>query len=66
MSDAELAEEKRLAHEKAITAEAGLAGAGAGRENTPPAKVALAWLLVGIPLAWGVYRTLQAAAKFFS
>jgi hypothetical protein len=28
--------------------------------------VALAWLAVGIPLAWGVYRTLVAAAKFFN
>jgi hypothetical protein len=25
----------------------------------------LAWLAVGIPLAWGTYRTLVAAAKFF-
>ena len=25
--------------------------------------VALAWILVGIPLAWGIYRTLQTAVK---
>jgi MFS family permease len=66
MSDAELAEEKRLAHEKASAAEAGLSGANARAEPTPMAKVVLAWLAVGIPLAWGVYRTLLAAAKFFS
>ncbi|WP_427913046.1 OFA family MFS transporter [Ramlibacter sp. MMS24-I3-19] len=65
MTEAELAEEKRLAHEKAAAAEAGMAGAGT-EERTPVAKVWLAWLVVGIPLAWGVYRTLIAAAKFFS
>ena len=27
--------------------------------------VALAWILVGIPLAWGIYRTLQTAVKLF-
>ncbi len=26
---------------------------------------ALAWILVGIPLAWGVYRTLHTAAALF-
>jgi len=28
--------------------------------------VVLAWLAVGIPLAWGIYRTLQSVAKFFA
>ena len=27
--------------------------------------VAVAWSLVGIPLAWGIYRTLQTAVKLF-
>lgn len=27
--------------------------------------VAIAWTLVGIPLAWGIYRTLQTAVKIF-
>ena len=27
--------------------------------------VALAWTLVGLPLAWGVYKTLQTAVKLF-
>jgi MFS family permease len=66
MTDDELAHEKRLAHEKAVAAEAGMNGAAARDEATPAIKVALAWLAVGIPLAWGVYRTLIAAAKFFS
>lgn len=27
--------------------------------------VVIAWTLVGIPLAWGIYRTLQTAVKIF-
>jgi hypothetical protein len=27
--------------------------------------VLIAWALVGIPLAWGVYRTLLTAVKLF-
>lgn len=27
--------------------------------------VAIAWMLVGIPLAWGVYKTFQTALKIF-
>jgi len=41
--------------------------------TTPVAKpsqtswvvVAIAWTLVGIPLAWGIYRTLQSAIVLF-
>ena len=66
MTDAELAEEKRLAHEKASAAEAGMAGAVGRNEVTPVAKVWLAWAAVGIPLAWGVYKTLIATSKFFN
>jgi hypothetical protein len=29
------------------------------------AKLVLAWLAVGIPLAWGVVETLQKAIKLF-
>jgi hypothetical protein len=28
--------------------------------------VVLAWVAVGLPLAWGVYRTLLSVAKFFA
>jgi MFS family permease len=63
MSDAELAVEKKLAHEKAAASEV---GSGSGRaDKTPGFIVALAWAAVGIPLAWGVYKTLISAAKFF-
>ena len=27
--------------------------------------VALAWTLVGVPLAWGIYQTLKTAVKIF-
>lgn len=30
------------------------------------ARIALAWLLVGIPLAYGLYDTLLKAAKLFA
>jgi MFS family permease len=64
MTDAELAEEKRLAHERASAAEVG-SGPGLGGK-TPTAVVALAWAAVGIPLAWGIYKTLLSASKFFN
>jgi hypothetical protein len=64
MSDAELAEEKRLAHERAAAAEVG-SGAGSGG-RTPTALVVFAWALVGVPLAWGVYKTLVSASRFFN
>jgi len=65
MTDAELAHEKRLAHEKAVAAEAGVAGIAGRSDATSPVKVWLAWAAVGIPLAWGVYKTLISASKFF-
>jgi len=64
MTDAELAEEKRLAHERAMASEVG-AGPGTGGASSP-VVVALAWAAVGIPLAWGVWRTLQSVSKFFN
>ncbi|GKS74720.1 OFA family MFS transporter [Acidovorax sp. SUPP950] len=63
MTDEELAHEKKLAHEKSLAAEVG-SGTGAG-SSTSPALVAFAWAAVGIPLAWGIYKTLVSAAKFF-
>ena len=38
------------------------------KENTKkssPAAVLLAWVLVGVPLAWGVYNTLLNSMKLF-
>ena len=62
MTDAELAEERRLAHDKAAASEVG-SGSGAA-SKTPTWMVALAWTAVGIPIAWGVYRTLGVVGKF--
>ena len=64
MTDTELAAEKRLAHEKATASE--VQGSGNNNDVVSPAVVVIAWMAVGIPLAWGVYRTLQSVAKFFN
>ena len=64
MTDTELAAEKKLAHEKMVASEV---GSGAGDTSTvSPLLVAFAWTAVGLPLAWGVYRTLQSVTKFFA
>ena len=66
MTDAELAEEKRLAHERAASSELHRADGATGSDTVSPALVVFAWLAVGLPLAWGVYRTLLSVAKFFA
>jgi hypothetical protein len=65
MTDTELAAEKKLAHEKMIASEVGSANAS-NSSTVSPAVVAIAWLAVGLPLAWGIYRTLLSVAKFFA
>jgi hypothetical protein len=63
MSDEELAQEQRLARERAAAAEV-----GSGRRQaaaTSPLALVLAWAAVGLPLAWGVYKTLVSVGKFF-
>ncbi len=65
MSPEELAHEKRMAHEKVKSSEVHGDGAHAHDQPTRPIVVVLAWLAVGIPLAWGVYRTSITVAKFF-
>lgn len=37
----------------------------ADKKATSWGLVAIAWLLVGIPLVWGVYRTLRSAIVLF-
>ena len=63
-TEAELAEEKRLARERAAAEDVG--ESHEAYHATSPAMVWLAWIAVGIPLAWGVYRTLLSAGKFFN
>ena len=62
MTAEELAHEKQLAHEKvkATDVEATIKS-----EASSPMLLVLAWAAVGLPLAWGVYRTSLTAAKFF-
>lgn len=63
MTESELAHEKKLAHERAAATEV---GSGSGQAAaTSSATVLLAWAAVGIPLAWGVYKTLINVSKFF-
>ncbi|WP_332851971.1 OFA family MFS transporter [Duganella sp. S19_KUP01_CR8] len=63
MSEAELAAEKKLAHERDAAASSGAVVASNG--VTSPAAVAFGWLAVGIPLAIGVWLTVQKAAVLF-
>ena len=63
MSDAELAEEKKLAHEKTLAQTSGQASDQAKESN--PAIPVLAWMAVGIPLAYGIWVTLQKSAVLF-
>jgi MFS family permease len=65
MTDQELAEEKRLAHERAAASVVSRVGSG-DDDRISLAIVFAAWLAVGLPLAWGVYRTLQSVAEFFA
>jgi MFS family permease len=62
MTEAELAEERRLAHERAASNEV----AGTGTANSNALVAALGWLAVGIPLAWGLYMALINVSKFFN
>ncbi len=71
MTDEELAAERQLAHDKVVAssltnslntgADAPVVGALAGN----PATVYLAWLAVGIPMALGIWITLQKAVVLF-
>jgi MFS family permease len=65
MTDAELAAERKLAHDAAAKNSVGgdaVAVSGAGSHR---ALVAAFWLFVGIPLAWGIWITLTNAALLF-
>ncbi len=63
MTEAELAEERRLAHDRAVADRVG--SAATSNDVSSPVVVGLAWAAVGIPLAIGVGITLQKAAIFF-
>ncbi|MGE0862136.1 MAG: OFA family MFS transporter [Gammaproteobacteria bacterium] len=57
MSEDELTAERRLAHDASTP---GVVSAGADRAGAPM-LIVIFWLLVGVPLAWGVWNTLTKA-----
>lgn len=59
MSDAELTTERAKAHERAAAADASRDNTTAGGGSMVLAM--LAWLAVGLPLAWGIWTTLAKA-----
>ncbi|AOB29998.1 MFS transporter [Bordetella sp. H567] len=63
MNDEELAREKALAHERAIATE--VHGESRSTFKTPRSVIAFGWACVGIPLAWGIWVTLQQAVVLF-
>jgi hypothetical protein len=64
MTAAELEAERKISHERAAAADR--AGSGVGGTGETPAALAIgAWLAVGIPLAWGVWITLEKAWVLF-
>jgi MFS family permease len=63
MTDAELAAEKKLAHERDAAASTGAAVSANGKTST--LTVIFGWLAVGIPLAIGIAITVEKAAVLF-
>jgi hypothetical protein len=35
-------------------------------ERTSPLQIALSWIVVGVPLAWGVYQTVLKSVPLFT
>lgn len=64
MSDAELAVEKQLAHEKSLASATGGSNGGEAAQSSIALAV-IAWLAVGLPLAYGIWVTLQKSAVLF-
>ena len=62
MTEEQLVQERAKLHEKSAVARSGSFGIGKGGLD---AKAAAFWLLVGIPLAWGVWKTVEKALVLF-
>jgi len=62
MTDAELAAEKKLAHEQAAPA----SKAGSDQRSGGSTIALIAWIAVLIPIGYGVWSTLQKAWALFS
>ena len=65
MNAEELAYEKHLAQDKIHDEEIGADEADDMVTSTPLILVCTAWFVVGIPLVWGIYKTLMNVSKFF-
>jgi MFS family permease len=65
MSEQELANEKKLAHDREASAARGTGGVAGVAGGNNPALAAFAWAAVGIPLLIGVWITLQKAVVLF-
>ncbi len=63
MSEEAVAAERAKLHEKAAAVTEGSFGIGTGSLFAP--KAVLFWAFVGVPLAWGVWNTLEKAAVLF-
>jgi MFS family permease len=62
MSEAEVAKLQAANLKNGATIQHGSFGIGKGGLDL---RAALFWLFVGVPLAWGVWKTLESAAKIF-
>jgi len=65
MTDAELEAERKLAHDAAAKSAVGGDAASVRGVGSHQGLVALFWLFVGIPLAWGVWTTVTKALPLF-
>ena len=65
MSPDEFEHEKHLAADKIHDEEISADQTDDMVTSTPLILVCAAWLVVGIPLAWGIYKTLMNVSKFF-
>jgi MFS family permease len=63
MSDEELAKERKLGHEKASVPASEPESVPSSRASW--AAVAAAWTAIGIPLAWGIWKTVEKALALF-
>jgi len=66
MTDAELEAERKLAHDAAAKSAVGGDAAAVSGQGSHQGLVLAFWLLVGIPLAWGVWITVTKARVLFN
>jgi len=66
MTDAELAEEKRLGHDKTNGTETTSEPGSRMLKASHPVLALLAWTIITVPLGWGIYKTVISVGKFFN